>query len=318
MDNNASGTGAQSKSVIDGIIGAVKGVITNPVEFFRTMPKTGGFGDPLVFAVVIGVVVGIIQAVIGFVTIQGALRYASLGAIVMGPIGALIGSFIGAAIIFVIWKIMGSNENYETAYRCTAYSYAIAPITVLVGLIPYVGSLVGLVWGLYLIVTASVEVHKIPAKKAWMVFGTIAVVIVLVGGCTRLVARKAASSMDSFSREMQKAAKEMEKGNAEVSADASKTAASMMKVLEIQARQAKLQADKDAKESKSETDVAEKDTAAGAAEKSVSGMGTEAEKAAAAMSKMVEAQMRLARIQAEKAAKEAQAEADKAEKDANK
>ncbi len=67
MDSNAGGTGAQSKSVVDGIIKAATGVITNPVEFFRTMPKTGGFGDPLVFAVVIGVVIGVLQVVINLV-----------------------------------------------------------------------------------------------------------------------------------------------------------------------------------------------------------------------------------------------------------
>ncbi len=175
------------------------------------------------------------------------------------PIGALIGSFVWGAIMFVIWKIMGSNEEFETAYRCTAYSMAIGPIAILAGLIPFVGWLAGMVWGLYLVVTASVEVHKILAKTAWMVFGIITGVFVLMGGCTSLMARRAASGMQAYSQEMQKAAKEMEKSNADMGASAAKSAAAMSKILEAQAKQMQLQAEKAAKEAQAEADKAAKE-----------------------------------------------------------
>ncbi len=37
-------------------------VITNPIGFFRTMPKTGGLIEPLIFLALIGGVGGILQA----------------------------------------------------------------------------------------------------------------------------------------------------------------------------------------------------------------------------------------------------------------
>jgi hypothetical protein len=40
-------------------------VVTAPADFFKTMPKTGGFLEPLVFAVIMGAVAGIIQAIWG-------------------------------------------------------------------------------------------------------------------------------------------------------------------------------------------------------------------------------------------------------------
>jgi len=266
MDNNAGGQGTQSKSVVDGIISAAKGVITNPVEFFRTMPKTGGFGDPLVFAVVLGVVMGVVTSAIGFVTFHGAMRWASLASIIWGPVAALIGSFIGAAIMFVIWKIMGSNENYETAYRCTAYSYAIAPIAALAGLIPYAGALVGLAWGLYLIVTASVEVHKIAAKTAWLVFGIITAIWAMVSIGSQFAARKISHDFQQNFGDLQR---ELNKANggsgndaavdtSKIGTDAAKTAEAFQKMAEAQMKLARIQAEKAAKEAQAEADKAEK------------------------------------------------------------
>jgi hypothetical protein len=252
MDN--MGTEQKSKSMIDGIINTVKMVITNPVEFYRTMPKAGGFGDPLVFAVVIGVIAGLVQAVIGFLTLSGALRWASLGAVIWGPVGALIGSFIGAAILFVIWKIMGSGENYETAYRCAAYSYAIAPIAVLAGLVPYVGSLVGLAWGLYLVVTASVEVHKIASKTAWLVFGIITAIFALMSVGTAMTARRVSRNLQSWQQEVGTQNEELAVEMNKAAAEAGKASTAMMKALQAQARQAQLEAEKATREAEKNTE----------------------------------------------------------------
>ena len=203
--DNATGMDAQKKSPVQGIIDTVQKVILNPIEFYRGMAKTGGFVEPLIFAVVLGVVTGVIQAILGFFhfgSVAGGIM--ALGAIVMTPIIVAIFGFVGAAIVFVIWKLMGSNESYETAYRCGAYASAISPIAAVAGLIPWVGGLVGLAWMTYLLVTASVEVHKLPAKKSWMVFGIIAAVFALMSLSGQVAARKAQRSMAGFQREMEK------------------------------------------------------------------------------------------------------------------
>jgi len=118
----------------------------------------------------------------------------------------LIGGFIGAAIAFVVWKLMGSVENYETAYRCCAYASAISPVTTLLGIIPYLGSIIGILMGTYYIVMASVEVHRIPAKKAWTVFGIIAAVLILLSLSGQFAARKMAGDAERFKKEMKRPA----------------------------------------------------------------------------------------------------------------
>jgi hypothetical protein len=161
-------------------------VITKPADFFKSMPKTGGFLEPLIFAVIMGLISGIIQAILSFVGLGPAGSYgagmaAGFGAIIFMPIAVAIGSFIGAAILFVIWKLMGSQENYETAYRCGAYLMALAPITTILNAIPYAGAIISLVICTFYLVMASVYVHKIPAQKAWLVFGIIALIFALGG-----------------------------------------------------------------------------------------------------------------------------------------
>ena len=153
----------------------------------------------------------------------------------------LIGGFIGAAILFVIWKIMGSNENYETAYRCGAYMMAISPVTAVLSVIPYVGALIGLAWGLYLVVTASVEVHKIAAKTAWLVFGIITAIFALMSVGSAMAARRMSRSMQTWQQEMGTE-------NKDLSVQMGKTAAAMSKALEAQMKQAQLEAEKATRE----------------------------------------------------------------------
>jgi hypothetical protein len=180
MDNIPQ-TEAQAKKLCQDMLNTAIAVITKPVEFFRGMAKTGGFVEPLIFMVATGVISGVIQAVLGLFHfgMVGSVR-AALASIIYMPIGALIFGFVGAAILFGIWKLMGSNESYETAYRCGAYASVTIPILTILGIIPYAGVLIGLAWMLFLLVTASVEVHKIAAKTAWMVFGIITAILALI------------------------------------------------------------------------------------------------------------------------------------------
>jgi hypothetical protein len=221
-------------------------VVTKPSEFFQGMPKTGGFLEPLVFAVVMGVVVGIIQAVLGLVGLGAAGGYGGGGMsgfsmILFMPIAAAIGSFIGAAILFVIWKLMGSQENYETAYRCGAYLMALSPITTILSAVPYAGGLVSMAIFTFYIVIASVHVHNLPSQKAWLVFGIIGVVLAFGGLYSEYKARNMMSEMGKWGKlgeEYRKSAEDMQKSSEEMR----KQAEEMMQQAKEQAEEAKRQA----------------------------------------------------------------------------
>lgn len=188
-------TGTGSNAALSSVLEIAKKVITNPVGFFKEMPKTGGLGDPLVFAVAIGLVSGVLTVILAL------FKLSSFVSIIVMPVLAIIGSFIGGAIMFVIWKLMGSEEDFETAYRCCAYLFAIHPVTMILGLIPYLGTIVGMAWGLYLVVLASTEVHKIKAKTAWIVFGVLTAIGLLANLRAERFSRNVEKNMPEFTKE---------------------------------------------------------------------------------------------------------------------
>ena len=198
-------------------------VITKPSEFFQGMPKTGGFLEPLVFVIVMGVITGIIQAIIHLSGIGHGAGYrngmrASFSIILLMPIAVAVVSFIGAAILFVIWKLMGSQENYETAYRCSAYLTALVPITTIVGAVPYAGGIIKMAIYVFYLVMASVHVHNLPSQKSWLVFGIIGAIFTIMAISSEYRIRHASSEMDKWlkmgkdmRKEYQGKAKEMGK-----------------------------------------------------------------------------------------------------------
>lgn len=173
MSDNISAASVDIESIKSKAIA----VITKPVEFYRAMPATGGLKDPVIFLVVMSLITGIIRAILAIFSSIGI----ALGALILTPVFALIFGFVGAAIVFVIWKLMGSSQNYETAYRCLAYASAIMPINTLLSLVPYLGGVAASAWGFYLVYVASIEVHRISAQRAKLVWGILFAVSALLG-----------------------------------------------------------------------------------------------------------------------------------------
>jgi hypothetical protein len=186
------------------LMDTVQRVITDPAGFYREMPKSGGYVDPIIFIVSMGVVAGIIQAILGIVGLGVvASFFIAVASIIIVPIFAVIGGFIGAGILYLIWKALGSQEPFEVAFRCLAYAMAISPITTVLNIIPYIGPILPLAWMTYLLVAASTEAHEVQAKMAWIVFGAIAVVLALISINSQLAARRAVKHLNSLQNTFQ-------------------------------------------------------------------------------------------------------------------
>jgi len=159
-------------------------IITAPADSFKSMPKTGGFLEPVAFAAVMGLVASIISSIWNFLGIgyYGGVSpgfLAILLSIVYMPLVFVLSSFIIAAVVFLVWKKLGSRKNYETAYRSVAYLMAILPVMTVLWAIPYAGKILIFATATYYIFIVSTEIHNIIARKALKVFGIIALVILL-------------------------------------------------------------------------------------------------------------------------------------------
>ena len=180
MDSTSVPTSA-SASPIARIIATTKAVITEPRAFFRSMPRSGGFIDPLIFTVVLSIASALVAIPIWLL---GVGPYSAFPGVVfsfvIAPALTGIFSFAGAGVMFAIWHFLGSRESYETAYRCSAYITAVSPFAVIASIVPYLGGIAMVIWGFYLTVIASEEVHGIERRKARLAFGAAAVVFSLM------------------------------------------------------------------------------------------------------------------------------------------
>jgi len=85
--------------------------------------------------------------------------------IIFLPVVTSLYAFAVALLLYVVWKLMGSHESYETAFRCLAFIAALTPVTALLGFLPYIGSLISIILYTSFLVITSAEVHLIPTRR---------------------------------------------------------------------------------------------------------------------------------------------------------
>jgi len=171
-------------------------VITDPVGFYRNMPRTGGLLEPLVFAIVLSLTGIIIQIILGGLFGLGTFTFGSLWFLILWPILVTLFSFVGAGILYGIWALMGSQHSFETAYRSMAYMTAIFPVTAVLSVIPYLGTIVSTAWAAYILIVASIEVHGIKPNTAYLVFGGIGLLLILSNVSTEYGARRVSGQLE--------------------------------------------------------------------------------------------------------------------------
>ncbi|RUM94785.1 MAG: hypothetical protein DSZ28_01355 [Thiothrix sp.] len=133
-------------------------VVRKPIQFYRNMEKSGGFSDPIMFVTAMAIMAGVTISTLSFCGFKVAnLITTGYSASVMIPLMIIAGSFIGAALLLCTWRLLGSQASFEAAFRCVAYTSAIIPIALILGLTPYIGILIKVVWPIYLIYIASIE-----------------------------------------------------------------------------------------------------------------------------------------------------------------
>jgi hypothetical protein len=184
------------------IIEKVLKIKQDPVLFYREMPKTGGYLEPVLFVTVMAAVVGLLITLFSLfdLGIMGGTAF-GFGAIMFTILISIISCFIGAAILFVIWKLMGSNQSYEVAYRCIAYASVVYLIAAVLGPIPYIGSIISVLIGTYLLIIASTEVHGIKQKTAYLVFGVLGLFGLISNISNEMAIRSMTSQAEEFAEQ---------------------------------------------------------------------------------------------------------------------
>ena len=151
----------------------VKMVLFKPGDFFGSLPVDAGIGKPLVFAIINGVIgfffsvlwqmlfmmvgVGLSGEMTDMAAVMGGGIVGILAAVILFPIFFIIGLFIGAAVIHLFLLIVrGGDSGYQATFRTMAY---VSP-TYLFGIVPFLGSMVGGIWALILMIIGLAKMHR--------------------------------------------------------------------------------------------------------------------------------------------------------------
>ena len=202
---------ATTQAYFKGLKALVIKLIVKPDDFFRSMPKDGGYLEPLSFVVLATLLGVLLNAVEMLVTRGVGLSMVAIWLLTV-PLIMVILSFFFSGICYAAWSFMGSKENFETSYRCVAYMQILFPIMILLSIVPYL-ALLGIAWWLYLMVIATREVHKVSVKPALLVFGVIAALSGLIYYNSVSSAIESKERLEEFTKELKKMPGTSDMGN---------------------------------------------------------------------------------------------------------
>ncbi len=131
--------------------------------------------------IAMGVSGGLLKAaisILGFNILEGIGK--AVAAILFVPVTVTLFGFLAALALFIIWKILGSRQSYETSYRCVAYMSALMPVMVVINGFPFPGGLVSVTLLVIFIVIAGEKVHSIPPTRTRIVFAILGLVLAIM------------------------------------------------------------------------------------------------------------------------------------------
>lgn len=153
-------------------------VLLRPSYFYREMPKTGGYVDPVLFATV-----NLVISALFYISFNSE-AYVFIDAVSKAPLGGAIliltiglGSlFIEATILYIIYKALGGTGSYEGTARFVLYA-SVAPMFIWV---PLVGWIFG-IYQIYLYLVGGKFVHNMSMERSGLAVLTLILLSFILG-----------------------------------------------------------------------------------------------------------------------------------------
>ena len=182
----------QQKGFFTAFIETLQMVLTRPAEAFTVMKREGGFGEPLIYAVVGGSVGAIVSFLFSLLfhsfgmfadqrnplNAMAGMGIGSIGFIILAPLAIVIGLFIVAGIVHLCLMIVGgANQPFETTFRVLAFTQG---STGVLQVIPVCGGLIAAVWGIVVNCIGLARAHETDTGRA--VLAVVVAVVICCGG----------------------------------------------------------------------------------------------------------------------------------------
>ena len=182
----------QQRGILRAFFDTLIMVLTKPAEAFAVMKREGGFGEPLLYAIIGGSVGGVIYFLYNFLLgsahllgshenpmlqmMGGGIR--PLFFIILVPLFVAVGAFISSGIFHLCLMIVGgAKQPFETTFRVVCFAGGSAnPLLV----IPICGGLIAGIWKIVLYCIGFARAHETDTGRA--VLAVVLPVIVCCGG----------------------------------------------------------------------------------------------------------------------------------------
>jgi len=168
----------EARGFLGGLFKTLSDVLFRPAEFFKTMPVRGGLTDPLLYALIVGMIGlmfsylwqivtrGALQSLLGVPQATGNVLFQGIGMALLAFLSPLIliaGLFVSAGILHVcLMLVKGSRSGFEGTFRVVAYGYSANVFWA----IPFCGGLLAGVWVIVLNIVGLREAHETTGGKA--------------------------------------------------------------------------------------------------------------------------------------------------------
>jgi hypothetical protein len=204
----------ETRGFLGGLFKTLNETLFRPSEFFKKMKVTGGLTDPLLFALIIGMV-GLMFSYFWQISLKSVMQdmvpamqaaagqhiFQGVGMAILAffsPFLIILGLFISSGILHLfLMMVKGARHGYEATFRVVAYGYSANIFLV----IPFCGGLLAGVWAIVLYIIGLREAHEITGGKA--VFAVFFPVVVCCGLIAIMTALIMGAAVFSFGTMMQ-------------------------------------------------------------------------------------------------------------------
>jgi hypothetical protein len=200
-----------------GLFATANDALFRPSEFFRKMSVTGGLTDPLLYALILGMI-GIMFSYLWQIVTRGSMQgmipgmqastapdmFHGVGLALFAffsPFFIIMGMFVSAGILHVcLMLVKGTKSGFEGTFRVVAYGYSANIFMV----IPFCGGILTAVWAIVLSIIGLREAHETTGgKAAFAVFLPVIVCCGLMVFVLALILGAAAGSLGMLLNQMQ-------------------------------------------------------------------------------------------------------------------
>ncbi|MFQ6039657.1 MAG: YIP1 family protein [Candidatus Poribacteria bacterium] len=154
----------------------MKGVLIKPSQTFAEMRTEGGIGTPILYAIILGSIGGIVGIIwqgliytLNFMVHQEIAQYAANATLlifmaIFMPLIVAVGLFISSGITHVCLIIVGgANKRFEATFRVFAYTNG---SVALFQIVPFCGGIVAGIWGIVCNIIGLKEAHETTTGRA--------------------------------------------------------------------------------------------------------------------------------------------------------